>query len=551
MNTVFLKIAFAQMNSTVGDIEGNSKKMQLFANEAREKYVADIIVFPELALCGYPPEDLLLRKDFIDQARNTLLSYATATPNISSLVGVPFLEGAVLKNAAAFIQNGKIHTVYYKQELPNYGVFDENRYFTPGDTPCVIQLNGRSLGIAICEDIWIEKVVTQLKKADAEIIISLNASPFEIDKHEKRMHILQSRTQKYALPILYVNCVGGQDELIFDGDSMLMDASGRTVMQLPCFEEALGVFQFNGDNKFFDIGAGLVPALQNGQAPNLPRQPIANIYNALKLGIRDYARKNGFENVIVGSSGGIDSAVTLAIAVDALGSENVSSVMMPSKYTAQMSLEDAEKLAKNLKIKHQVLPITECFDAFLTTLSEQFKNLPVDKTEENLQARCRGTLLMALSNKQGSLVLITGNRSEMAVGYATLYGDMAGGFAVLKNMYKTTVYELAEDINSAQEIIPSNILVRPPSAELRDNQKDEDSLPPYPILDQILALYLDEDLSIKEIVCKGFDEALVKDIIKLIHLNEYKRQQAPPGVRVHHKAFGSDRRYPITQKYKG
>ncbi len=542
MSTPSLKIAFAQMNSTVGDIIGNSKKMQIFANEAREKYSADLIVFPELALCGYSPEDLLSRQDFINDCYHALLEYAQATPAICSIIGAPLLDEKALKNAAVFIQHGKIHAIYHKQELPNYGVFDEKRYFTPGNTPCVIQLNGRSLGIAICEDIWSEKVVAQLKQKNAEIILSLNASPFEVDKHKKRIQILQSRTQESALPILYVNCIGGQDELIFDGDSMLVDASGKTVMQLPCFEEALEVFELNKN-----IKTSTEMSSQHRLGPSL----ITTIYSALKLGIRDYAQKNGFKHAIVGSSGGIDSAVTLAIAADALGPENVSAVMMPSKYTAQMSLDDAEMLAKNLKIKHQVLPITECFNAFLSTLSEPFKSLPVDKTEENLQARCRGTLLMALSNKQGALVLITGNRSEMAVGYATLYGDMAGGLAVLKDIYKTDVYRLAEYINRDGEIIPNNILVRAPSAELRDNQKDEDSLPPYPVLDQILALYLDEDLSIKDIAHKGFDKTLVKDIVRLIHLNEYKRQQAPPGIRIQHNAFGRDRRYPITQQFKG
>lgn len=538
-----LKIAFAQINSTVGDLFNNSKKMRTFALEAKEKYQADLIVFPELAISGYSPEDLLLKNDFINHCYNALLAYAEATPSICSLVGVPLRDNGTLKNAAVFIQHGKIHTIYYKQELPNYGVFDEKRYFTPGDKPCVIHLKGKSLGIAICEDIWTDKVVAQLKNVNVDIILSLNASPFEINKHKKRMNILQARAQESTLPILYVNCVGGQDDLIFDGDSMLIDSQGKTLMQLPCFEEGLGCFELNQLLCY--------PCKDGGPVLEKTCKLDANLYNALKLGIQDYVRKNGFKQVIVGSSGGIDSAVTLAIATDALGPENVSSVMMPSKYTAQMSLDDAEALAKNLQIKYQTIPITPCFDTFLATLYDVFQQLPVDKTEENLQARCRGTLLMALSNKLGALVLITGNRSEMAVGYATLYGDMAGGFAVLKDVYKTDVYKLAEYINREQEIIPNNILVRPPSAELREDQKDEDSLPPYSILDRILALYLDEELSMEDIAQQGFDKALVQEIIRLIHLNEYKRQQAPPGVRIHQRAFGRDRRYPITQQYKG
>ena len=544
-----LNIAFAQMNSTVGDLDGNIKKMQVFANEAKEKHHADLIVFSELVISGYSPEDLLFRKDFIESCYNALLEYAKNTPNICSIAGIPLIYNGMLKNAAVFIQNGKINTIYHKQELPNYGVFDEKRYFTPGNQPCIIQVNEKLLGVAICEDIWTDKVVAQLKNAGAEIILSLNASPFETNKHEKRIEILQARAREVNLPILYVNCVGGQDELIFDGDSMLINAHSETAVQLPCFEEALGCFELMDLITPHPPAGTFSPQREKGLRIDFTAI-IKSIYFALKLGIQDYARKNGFKKVIVGSSGGIDSAVTLAIATDALGAENVSAVMMPSKYTAQMSLDDAELLAKNLKINHKTISIIECFDAFLSTLSASFKNLPTDKTEENLQARCRGTLLMALSNKLGALVLITGNRSEMAVGYATLYGDMAGGFAVLKDVYKTEVYKLAEYINRNQEIIPNNIIVRPPSAELREDQKDEDSLPPYSILDKILALYLDEELSVSDIVSKGFDKTLVQDIINLIHLNEYKRQQAPPGIRIHHKAFGRDRRYPITQRYK-
>ena len=536
-----LNIALAQINTTVGDLSSNIKKMQQFAEQAKNEHAADLIVFPELVISGYHPDDLLHRKNFIDDCHQALLDYAASTPDICSIVGAPYFMNNALWNTAVFIQDGKINSVYCKQKLPNYGVFDEKRYFSAGNEPCVIHLKGMTLGICVCEDIWTPEVTAQLKAAKADIILSINASPFEIDKHEKRIEILQARTREVALPILYVNCIGGQDELIFDGDSMLIDSQGNTVMQLPCFEEKLEFFQINNDGKFCNVGAKNFSPLPS----------TANMYNALKLGIQDYVRKNGFKHVIVGSSGGIDSAVTLAIASDALGAENVSAVMMPSKYTAQMSLDDAETLAKNLKINHQTISITECFDAFISTLAESFKNLPADKTEENLQARCRGTMLMALSNKFGSLVLITGNRSEMAVGYATLYGDMAGGFAVLKDVYKTDVYQLAEYINREKEIIPHNIIVRPPSAELREDQKDEDSLPPYPILDEILALYLDKYTSIDEIANKGFDKALVQDIVRLIHLNEYKRQQSPPGIRIHQRAFGRDRRYPITHRYKG
>lgn len=544
-----LNIAFAQMNSTVGDLDGNINKMLNFAREAKEKHQADLIVFPELVISGYSPEDFLFRNDFLEACYNHLLDYANKTSEISSIVGIPFIEDGLLKNAAVFIKNGKIDTISFKQELPNYGVFDEKRYFFPGNSSCLVEINHCKIGIAICEDLWSPKVAAQLKKSGAQMIISLNASPFEIDKSSRRLEMLNARIQELALPILYVNCIGGQDELIFDGGSMLLDAQGNLMIQLPCFEEKCGVFQISNDGKFCNVAAALLcpPGPENGRPQgDRPYESTANVYNALKLGIQDYVRKNGFKKVIVGSSGGIDSAVTLAIAVDALGAENVRSVMMPSKYTAQMSLDDAKSLAENLKINHDVITISNCFDAFESTLKPQFKNLPSDKTEENLQARIRGTLLMALSNKTGALVLITGNRSEMAVGYATLYGDMAGGFAVLKDVYKTQVYQLAEYINQDKIIIPDNIITRPPSAELAEGQKDEDSLPPYSILDEILALYLDEELSIEEIAQKGFDKTLIKEIVRMIYLNEYKRQQSPPGIRIHHKAFGRDRRYPIT-----
>lgn len=538
-----IKIAGAQLNTTIGDLLGNVKKMQLAAKEAQEKYAADLIIFPELVISGYPPEDLLFRNDFLLACEQAVLDYAATTPNICSIIGTPWLDHGVLKNAAIVTQNGKLQNIYFKQTLPNYGVFDEKRYFTCGMMPCVISIKNTSIGIAVCEDLWVPETAMQLKKAGAEIIVSLNASPFEIGKQEKRVMVLRERIHETKLPIFYVNHVGGQDDLLFDGGSILLNASGDIIMQSPCFTEDTSVFEFNTQSQTLNT-------IKNTPAASL--NPIEEIYQALKLGLHDYVRKTGFKRVLVGSSGGIDSAVTLAIAVDALGAENVTSVMMPSKYTAQMSLEDAKQLAKNLIISHHVISIENCFTSFLTTLEPLFDDLPFDKTEENLQARTRGTLLMALSNKWNNLVLITGNRSEMAVGYATLYGDMAGGFAVLKDVYKTQVYGLANYINRQQEIIPQNIITRPPTAELRENQKDEDSLPPYHILDQILSMYLDEEKSLAEIMATGFEARLVQDIIHSLHLNEYKRQQAPIGSRIHHQAFGRRaRRYPITQGYKG
>lgn len=535
-----LRIAGAQLNNTLGDLPGTLQKMLQAATYAQQQH-ADLLVFPELVISGYPADDLWLRHDFIEACHKTLVTYAAATPHLYSVVGTPWLDNGILKNAAVITAHGKVQVVYYKQKLPNYGVFDEARYFTPGDAPCVLSLNHTQIGISICEDLWTPEVAQQLKSAGAMLLISLNASPFEITKHAQRTHTLQQRVAETGLPIFYLNAVGGQEDLVLEGDSMLLDASGCVALRMPRFVKGYGVFDFDPLSATSITTATPLATVLT---------PMAAMHQTLMLGLRDYVRKANFQRVIVGSSGGIDSAVTLALAVEALGAENVTSVMLPSPYTAAISLRDAEKLAKNLHIRHEVIPITDCFHTLLTTLQPLFHGLKADKTEENLQARCRGTLLMALSNKWNSLVITTGNRSELAVGYATLYGDMAGGFAALKDVYKTEVYQLADYINRAQEIIPSSILTRAPTAELKDQQRDDDTLPPYAVLDEILTQYLDEGRSLEDVLVPGADSATVREIIRLVHFNEYKRQQAPIGCHLRPQAFSRRaRRYPMTQRF--
>ena len=536
-----LNVAYAQINTTVGDILSNTAKIISYANNAFFELNADIVIFPELSICGYLPEDLIFRKKFMNDCKNALEHFAKTCPaGLTAIIPLPIFHHHQLMNSAAIVQNNKIVDYCFKHALPNYAVFDEKRYFSPGQEVCVINVKSYRIGIAICEDLWSPHLACQLKEKGAEIIFSTNSSPFESNKYQERISVLKQRIAETKLPILYVNNIGGQDELIFDGGSMLLDKKGEVVQRAPRFKEALLCFHL--ENEKISVTASTKPTTESST--------IKNIYDALVLGVRDYVGKNKFNGVIIGSSGGIDSAVTLAIAVAAVGAANVTAVMMPSCYTASMSLEDAEALAGNLNINHHVIPIKNIFESFLDTLNPQFSGLPVDTTEENIQARCRGTILMALSNKTGNLVLITGNRSEMAVGYATLYGDMAGGFAVLKDVYKQQVYELAEYINQAYEIIPRRVITRAPSAELAPDQKDEDALPPYDTLDKILSLYLDEELSHYEIVQRGFADDTVRRIIKLVVSNEYKRRQSPPGIRINHQAFGRDRRYPITNCYQ-
>jgi len=544
-----LRIALAQLNLFVGDIQGNLTKLINTANKAKETLSADVIVFPELSITGYPPEDLLFRKEFITEAENALLEFNSTVNGIYCLVGHPKATPNGLLNACSLLYNGKIIGCYAKQHLPNYGVFDECRYFTSGRGPCVVPIKGIPVGLMICEDLWYNAPIEQAAEAGARLIMSPNASPFEIDKHEQRQLTLAQRAALDHLPIVYVNCVGGQDELLFDGGSMVVDSEGKICQHAGFFKETVLPVDFTFSEKDVKIQT---------RAFEVPGRD-ERAYQALVLAVHDYVKHNHFKGAIVGVSGGIDSALTLAIAVDALGKENVTAVLMPSRYTADISNEDAILLAKNLGVNYETISIEPVFNCFLGNLKPVFSkkfsasvsNDEVDTTEENLQSRCRGVILMALSNKTGRIVLTTGNRSEMAVGYATLYGDMAGGFAVLKDVPKTLVYKLTHYRNQLNPVVPQRIIERPPTAELAPDQRDEDSLPPYPILDKILYLYLNEQKSIDEIIAEGISRDVVLNVIRLIHKNEYKRRQAPIGARIDHNAFGRDRRYPVSSGFKG
>ncbi len=534
-----MQIALAQLNPLLGDCAGNAERIYAAALEAHQQG-ASLMLTPELSLTGYPPEDLLLRPSFIGEAATVLNSLAARLKSIRDLtviVGHPYQSTTGLHNAASVIEDGKIIATYCKQMLPNNEVFDEKRYFVAGDKPCVFKHHGLNIGLLLCEDIWHAQPALQTKAAGAQILLVLNASPYHLQKENVRYEVLRKQSQTNHLPIVYLNMVGGQDELVFDGGSCAVNSTGDLVFSMPQFEEQLGVLTLsNGEPQRGPI------------ASPLPLE--AQVYSALVLGTRDYVRKNRFPGAIIGLSGGVDSALVLAIAVDALGANNVRAVMMPSPYTADISWIDARELAKNLGVQYDEIPISEPMVAFEGILKNQFTNLPADTTEENIQARVRGTILMALSNKTGRLVLTTGNKSEMAVGYCTLYGDMAGGFAVIKDIAKTLVYQLCHYRNSIAPVIPSRILTRAPSAELRPNQTDQDSLPPYEILDAILARYMEQNQSAAEIIAAGFDSAAVQKITRLIQINEYKRRQAPPGVRITARAFGRDWRYPITSGAK-
>lgn len=536
-----LRVVMAQLNLRVGDVHGNVERIIEAACNARDDRDADVIVFPELSLCGYPPEDLLLRSSMQRRIEQGLKRLQEAVRGIYLVVGYPWLEEEKRFNAAAVIADGELLATYYKQHLPNYRVFDERRYFEPGSEACVVDIKGVLVALSICEDIWFPGPMRQAREAGAQLVLSLNASPFHLDKQHEREEVLATRVSESGMPVVYVNQVGGQDELVFDGGSCVIDAGGQITQRAPAFVE--GVYPVD-----LVIGEGGVVPRAAACAP-LPELE-ASVYQALVMGVRDYVQKNGFRGVILGLSGGIDSALTLAVAVDALGAERVEAVMMPYHYTAQMSLEDAEAEARALGVTYRVLPIAPMVEAFMSTLAPVFAGLGRDTTEENLQARCRGTLLMAISNKKGYLVLTTGNKSEMAVGYATLYGDMAGGFDVLKDVPKTLVFRLCEYRNRLGPVIPQRVIDRPPSAELAPGQKDEDSLPPYPVLDEILKLYVEYDLSANAIVAEGFDEDTVKRVLRLVDLNEYKRRQAAVGVRVTQRGFGRDRRYPITSGWR-
>ena len=535
-----LRIVMAQLNTLVGDIEGNADKVIACARRARDDMRADAIIFPELTLSGYPPEDLLLRPGLHRRVLESLEQVNREVSGIDVVLGYPHAASGGLYNAASLLRDGHTVATYHKQHLPNYSVFDEKRYFAEGKEACVVELKGVKVGLTICEDVWHPGPVALAAEAGAQLIFNLNASPFHTGKELEREEVMAERVTDVHLPIIYVNQVGGQDELVFDGRSFVMDGDGQVVQRESAFEEGLYLVELDFD------GEAVTPRL-NEVAPVLGDE--AAVYQALVVGVRDYIEKNGFRGVVLGLSGGIDSALSLAIAVDAIGSERVEAVMMPSRYTADMSLQDAEEEAKILGVDYQVITIEPLFNAFLSSLSHEFEELPVDTTEENPQARCRGVLLMAISNKKHKIVLTTGNKSEMAVGYATLYGDMAGGFDVLKDVPKTLVFRLAEYRNTLGHVIPQRVIDRPPSAELAPDQKDSDSLPDYPVLDEILERYVELDQCREEIVAAGFAEEEVRRVIQLVDRNEYKRRQAPPGPRITRRAFGRDRRYPITSGF--
>ena len=535
-----LRIVMAQQNMLVGDVEGNVDKVLVSVVRARDEMQADVIVFPELALTGYPPEDLLLRPGLSLRVVKGLERLRKGVTGIDVVVGYPHHGADGLHNSAALLRNGELVSLSHKHHLPNYSVFDEKRYFVPGGEPAVVTIKGVACALLICEDIWEPEPMRQACAAGAQLALVLNASPFHIDKGREREQVLRHRIRDCAIPTIYVNLVGGQDELVFDGESFVMDDQGVVTQRAPAFVEGLYLseMQFDGQ-RVTPVAAEVTPILSEE----------ASVYQALVLGVHDYIEKNGFRGVVIGLSGGVDSALTLAVAVDAIGVERVEAVMMPSRYTRDISVEDARAEAEALGVEYHVIPIETLFQAFLDSLAEEFAGTEVDTTEENIQARCRGVLLMAISNKKRKIVLTTGNKSEMAVGYATLYGDMAGGFDVLKDVPKTLVFRLCEYRNSLAPVIPQRVIDRPPSAELAPEQQDTDSLPPYEVLDPILAMYVEQDKCLEDIVAAGYDEETVQRIIRMVERNEYKRRQAAPGVRITRRAFGRDRRYPITSGF--
>lgn len=527
-----MKVALAQINPVVGDLKGNAQKIREFIAKARDRG-ADLVVFPELSTTGYPPKDLLLKPSFIRENVRALESIKDEVVGLTAVIG--FVEDDHgLYNSAAVIKDGEFMGIQRKTHLPNYDVFDEKRYFRPAEEYGVFKIRGLKFGVTICEDIWVDGALcVKLADMGAELIVNISASPFHAGKLGERDELLSARAREGRIPLVYCNLVGGQDDLVFDGGSCVFNGRGELVARAGRFEESL-----------------LVTDLREGEiAP--PEGPIEEVFKALVLGIRDYVLKNDFSRVVIGVSGGVDSSVTAVLAREALGKENVLGVFMPSEYTSRESYEDARKLAENLGIGFRVIPITETLNAYLRTLAEEFRGTRRDATEENLQARIRGNILMALSNKFGYLVLSTGNKSEIAVGYTTLYGDLAGGLAAISDVPKTMVYELANYINSEREIIPRRILEKEPSAELRPGQMDRMDIPPYSVLDPILQAYIEENRSIEEIVAMGYDEALVRDVAWRVDRSEYKRHQAPIGIKVTTKAFGSGRRMPITNKYRG
>ncbi len=537
-----MKVCMAQINTFVGDWTGNTQRVIDVCRTAALEDSRAVVVFPELTLCGYPPEDLLLRPNIGAQADAALAFLCDELPQeLWVVLGYPRSTPAGLFNAAGVIHDGRLVAEYHKQFLPNYQVFDELRYFTAGTAPCVIDIDGIAVGLTLCEDIWNPEPAAKAAAAGAELLINLNASPFHRGKRRERLDLVAERARSNGFPVVYVNQVGGQDELVFDGGSFVIDASGSLTQRAPEFEEGCYWAEF-------DRTAAAVIATPADQVPEL--DDIASVWQALVLGVRDYVNKNGFPGVVLGLSGGIDSAVTLAVAVEALGAERVHAVMMPFRYTASISIEDAEAEAVALGVAYRVISIEPMFESFAEALSNEFAGLEPDITEQNLQARCRGVVLMAISNKKNLLVLTTGNKSELAVGYSTLYGDMAGGFDVLKDCPKGLVYALARYRNSISPVIPERVITRPPSAELAPGQTDQDSLPDYDLLDAIVEAYVERDATPEDMVAMGFDPEAVTRVVRLIDLNEYKRRQSPVGVRITQRGFGRDRRYPITWAWR-
>ena len=530
-----MHVAIAQLNQVVGDLRGNARRLAEAIEEGKRGGAA-LVVTPELSLSGYPPEDLLLRPAFLDACARELAALAAGVRGVTAVVGYPELRDGARHNAVAVIRDGVIAHVYRKAELPNYTVFDEQRYFTPDGAPCVFEIEGVRCAAIICEDVWFPAPAARAQAAGAQMIVVPNGSPYHTRQQALRLAQVSARARETGLPIVYVNRVGGQDELVFDGASFVVDGGGAVAQQLPAWHETIALVRFDGA-KPDHVRGGLDERLE------------PHVYHALVMGVRDYVVKNRFPGVLIGLSGGIDSALTLAVAVDALGRDRVRALMLPSRYNASISLDDAREMAGIVGVRYDELPIEPIFDRYLETLATEFSGRPVDAAEENIQARIRGTLLMALSNKFGSIVLTTGNKSEMAVGYATLYGDMAGGFAVLKDISKTLVYRLARYRNTLGRVIPDRIITRAPSAELRANQTDQDSLPPYDILDAILESYVERDLSPTEIVAQGFAPEHVAKVVRLIKINEYKRRQAAVGIRITPRGFGKDWRYPITSAW--
>jgi len=539
-------VSIAQINPIVGSFKQNLQMITKAISMAKNDN-ADVIIFPELALTGYPPEDLLFRPTFIQKVEGALQQIAKLSIGITTIIGAPVIRNDKLYNMACVLRDGKSIFEYAKQHLPNYRVFDEKRYFNKGKKNGIIEINGHKVGLLICEDIWKKPPAKKSKDAGAELLLVLNASPFRAGKTQERLDLLKQRSSDNQIPIVYNNLVGGQDELIFDGESMVFNQQGELTFQAPSFEVGLFIQTLLSE----EIQPAIKPSIQSLNH---------SIYQALVLGVKDYVNKNGFPGVMLGLSGGIDSALTMAVAVDALGAENVEAVMMPFHYTADISKHDAAQQAKTQGVNYREIPIENIYDSFMSALAGEFEGTERDTTEENIQSRTRGVLLMAMSNKLGKMVLATGNKSEMAVGYATLYGDMAGGYAPLKDVFKTKVYELAKyrnelgdgtiDNPNYKEIIPDRVITRPPSAELAPDQIDEDSLPPYDILDAVLRMFIEELQSVDNIVAQGYEREIVERVASLVLLNEYKRRQSAPGIRITKRAFGKDRRYPITSHYR-